>query len=90
VIEVVDEHNYVKVYPNPANTQVTIEFNDPQQTPIDWIELIDEKGISLQSKAVNNQTYTLTTTHLSTGTYYLAAYFNGNKRVVKKVLVQHD
>jgi hypothetical protein len=90
VIEVVDERNYVKVYPNPANTQVTIEFNDPQQTPIDWIELIDEKGISLQSKAVNNQTYTLTTTHLITGTYYLAAYFNGNKRVVKKVLIQHD
>jgi len=90
VIEVVDERNYVKVYPNPANTQVTIEFNDPQQTPMDWIELIDEKGISLQSKTVNNQTYTLPTTHLSSGTYYLAAYFNGNKRVVKRLLVQHE
>lgn len=90
VIEVVDEQNYVKVYPNPANTQITIEFSDPQQTKIDWIEILDERGVSMQSKIVNNQTYSLTTTHLSNGLYYLAAYFKGNKRVVKKVLVQHE
>jgi hypothetical protein len=89
VIEVVDERNYVKVYPNPANTQVTIEFSDPLHTQIDWIELLDANGLSLQSKTVNNQTYTLNTAQLSNGLYYIAAYFKGNKRVVKKVLVQH-
>jgi len=90
VIEVVDEHNYVKVYPNPANTQITIEFSDPQQTNIDWIEILDERGVCLDSKIVNNQTYSLNTSHFSNGLYYLAAYFKGNKRVVKKVLVQHE
>lgn len=90
VIEVVDEQNYVKVYPNPANTEVNIEFSDPQQTKIDWIELLDEKGISLESKIVNNQTYSLKTSHLSNGMYYLATYFKGNKRVVKKVVVEHE
>lgn len=90
VIEVVDEHNYVKVYPNPAHTQITIEFSDPQQTNIDWIEILDERGVCLESKIVNNQTYSLNTSHFSNGLYYLAAYFKGNKRVVKKVVIQHE
>lgn len=89
VIEVVDENNYVKVYPNPANTNITIEFSDPQQTKIDWIEILDERGVSLQSKIVNNQSYSLNTSHFSNGMYYLAAYFKGNKRVVKKMIIQH-
>ncbi|MDZ4669145.1 MAG: T9SS type A sorting domain-containing protein [bacterium] len=90
ITEVLDAGNYAKVYPNPASSQITIEFIDPKQTKIDFIELIDEKGISLQTQQVNNQTFTLSTAHLPNGMYYLAAYFNGNKRVVKKVLVQHE
>jgi hypothetical protein len=90
ITEVLDAGNYAKVYPNPASSQITIEFTDPKQTKIDFIELIDEKGISLQTLPVNNQTYTLSTAHLPNGMYYLSAHFNGNKRVVKKVLVQHE
>lgn len=77
-----DTNNYKKVYPNPANTEIPIMFTDPKQSKIDFIELLDSKGTNLQAQQVNNQTYTLSTAHLSNGMYYLAAYFNGNKRVV--------
>lgn len=87
VNEVIDAKNYAKVYPNPASHQITIEFTDPMQTKIDYIELLDEKGVSLVRQVVNKQTHALNTSHLPNGMYYLAAYFNGDKRVVKKVKI---
>jgi len=89
VTEIVDAKNYVKVYPNPANTQITIIFEDPMQTRIDFVEVLNSRGVSLQTVKVNSSECAINTNQLPNGLYYIAAYFNGDKRVVKKVLVEH-
>ncbi|MCF8427702.1 MAG: T9SS type A sorting domain-containing protein [Bacteroidia bacterium] len=90
IIEVLDPKNFVKIYPNPAHTQVNILFDDPKQTKIDYLELFDEKGTLALTQKVNLNNFTLNTANLTNGLYYLAAYFNENKRVVKKLVIQHQ
>jgi hypothetical protein len=90
IVEVLDASNYVKVFPNPANTEISILFNDPNKTKIDWVELIDSQGQSLQTFLGNNNYCNFSTSNFPNGIYYLAAYFNGKQRIVKKILVQHE
>jgi hypothetical protein len=90
VVEVLDASNYVKVFPNPANTEISILFDDPNKTKIDWVELIDSQGQILQTFLGNDNYCNFSTSNFPNGIYYLAAYFNGMQRIVKKILVQHE
>ena len=90
IVEVLDASNYVKVFPNPANTEISILFDDPNKTKIDWVELLDSQGQSLQTFLGKNNYCNFSTSNFPNGIYYLAAYFNGKQRIVKKILVQHE
>jgi len=90
IVEVLDASNYVKVFPNPANTEISILFDDPNKTKIDWVELLDSQGQSLQTFLGNDNYCNFSTSNFPNGIYYLAAYFNGKQRIVKKILVQHE
>jgi len=58
----------VKIYPNPANQQFTIEHPD---LIIQQVQLYDIKGKLQQKYTVNNHIYTFDISQLSQGMYFL-------------------
>ena len=78
-----DNRFTVSLFPNPANTQVTIQCN----TEIQSIQLMDLEGRVLLSKSVGARNLTVPTNTLARGVYLVNVLANGNT-VVKKLVVE--
>ena len=84
-IQNIQSHNQltVSLFPNPANTQVTIQCN----TEIQTVQLMDLEGRVQLSKSVGARNLTLPTNTLARGVYLVNVLANGNT-VVKKLVVE--
>lgn len=90
ITEVIDLKEHLQVFPNPASKTVKLVMNDHTIGGIYLIEFFDHSGQLIHSKQVLPQKYEIETDIelLSQGIYYLAVYFDHNKRVVKKLIVE--
>lgn len=88
---------YRMVYPNPANTELTIDYTEDDKTePINGsnlaptIILFNEKGEKVPLKIIREEEFkkTFDTRDLSDGTYYLHIT-EGKETVKKQVIIKH-
>ncbi len=80
----------VKVYPNPAGSQVTIAISDFTQLSNYTLKIYNTLGVEVFSQAVNASTYTINTSTIGVaGTYHLEVYDSLNaKRGRKTIIIQ--
>ncbi len=82
--------NLLKVYPNPAKTQFTVQWIDNESSDAQ-IELINYTGQSILTRTVNSKSgfikETIKTENLSPGVYYIKASSEGFT-AISKVIVQ--
>ncbi len=73
----------ITIHPNPAQTELTIQANET----IDKVNLMDMMGRQVLTKIEHETTIQLEVAHLPKGIYF-AHIFNGEKRFVRKVVLQ--
>ncbi|HAY89813.1 MAG TPA: hypothetical protein DCY51_10250 [Bacteroidetes bacterium] len=80
----------VKVYPNPAGSQVTIAISDFTQLSNYTLKIYNTLGVEVFSQAVTAATYTINTSTIGVaGTYHLEVYDSLNaKRGRKTIIIQ--
>ena len=71
----------LKVYPNPAHTIVTIEYNET----IDKIQLFNLNGQQLYSEYNDSNSMQIDLTKYSVGTYFLNVYSNEKMKTIKLI-----
>ncbi len=76
----------VKVYPNPANTSLTLQLPESGNYTLELSNVIGQVVLKKNSQAKEVQ---LETTSLSNGHYILSIYSTGERVFSKKVIVQH-
>jgi extracellular elastinolytic metalloproteinase len=76
-------NNLVKIYPNPASTQVNVETTEKAT-----IELMDAEGrvVYFKSDATANEKHEIDTQNLASGVYMIKIYTDSFV-VVKKVVI---
>jgi hypothetical protein len=80
------EHQ-IKVFPNPANSDFTLQYSNFQNKQIIITDLLGrtQKTLSLQSETTN-----IPTQNLANGIYYVSIYENNVWRGSTKLVVQHE
>ncbi|MBN8704063.1 MAG: T9SS type A sorting domain-containing protein [Bacteroidetes bacterium] len=76
----------VNLYPNPANTNVTIASID--NTVINTVVVMDVTGKTIVSASVNANNYTINYNSLSKGVYVVKVQFANGKEANKKLIVE--
>lgn len=71
----------IKVYPNPANSYVTIEA---QGANINKVELVNLLGQTVLIDEINSSSSRINTSDITNGTYFVKIYFHNNT-VTKKI-----
>jgi hypothetical protein len=85
-VEKTSKDKYCKIYPNPANHKIVIEFKDAQQDGN--IALYDIYGrILLEQRILNTTTNTLNIEGISSGVYILKVESNGSNVITEKITV---
>ncbi len=81
----------IQVYPNPANTEITIKYNLPETIQNCTINLYDTKGKLLISRNVTTETGSIVfnTSHLPTGNYIISVSKIGEKDYTKQISILH-
>jgi hypothetical protein len=75
----------MNVYPNPTGGEITIQFADKPDAPIQ-IELTDMPGKVIERFEVTEQTVLLNKSDLANGIYFLSAR-NKNGMMVRKIVI---
>jgi hypothetical protein len=88
-----DNINFLKIHPNPAKDQATLEFSFASQNNGRFL-LFNSMGQCLQnepiqfSKSIKNEKQ-LNTAHLQNGFYFCGFQFENGKSVFEKLIVNH-
>jgi hypothetical protein len=78
----------MKVYPNPAGSQLTIAIADFSKMSSYTLKIVNTLGAEVYSQSVSSATYTINTTSLGgAGTYFLEVYDASNGKRGRKVIV---
>lgn len=83
------EDNFIsqmKIYPNPANDFVNIELGDSNE-PVDF-KFYDATGKTILINSIRENNYTINTSDLETGIYFLELSQKGNFSITKKIMVK--
>lgn len=89
-IEALDISNLVSIFPNPANNEFVIHFNEQIPVASTNINITDQLGRSVMSKIeINFSQYSVTinTSSLASGTYLVRINSNG-RTAFKKIVIQ--
>lgn len=86
-----DNFAYSKLYPNPASSDVTFEFNAFDNAE-NSVELFDVNSRLVKSVNINNdgfgvQKVNIPTSDLNRGIYFVN-YYNGKEKIVKKLFIE--
>ena len=85
--ELTNLSNQITVSPNPANTDITINLNEVQET-VQQISIIDVRGKEVHQPNVTNQESILIKIgNLKSGIYFARIQFE-NGLVTKKIMIQ--
>lgn len=80
----------LNVYPNPGDPYVNLEITDNSGS-VYTISLIDRFGTTIRQSTIDpaiSKKVTLSTADLPNGIYFLNA-FSGQKKISRKVVIQH-
>ncbi|WP_462249973.1 T9SS type A sorting domain-containing protein [Ekhidna sp.] len=90
VLGVEDDIDELKLYPNPADEEVTLEFADGVSEDKEWI-IFDQAGREVLKGSVERGTRTMTvrTSDLPSGLYFIHLYGEEQERQTKRVMVIH-
>lgn len=84
-LDAVYTSNEIKMYPNPANKQVTIEF--PQNTNTNYqLQIADLAGKIVIQQKINTTTAQINLSKLTTGIYLVTITDNKGNKEVKKLV----
>ena len=89
-IEALDISNLVSIFPNPANNEIVIYFNEQIPVASTNINITDQLGRSVMSNIeINFSQYSVTinTSSLASGTYLVRINSNG-RTAFKKIVIQ--
>ncbi|MFL5753118.1 MAG: T9SS type A sorting domain-containing protein, partial [Bacteroidia bacterium] len=77
----------VKVYPNPANDEITVELEKSNEDCT--IEFVNVLGITVLFKDTKENRIRINSSALENGVYYLGVKVNGKKTGIQKLVIQH-
>ncbi len=77
----------VKLYPNPANEQVTVDFKKMMQNVT--IVICNINGEVVLEKEYSGNSIDISTSTLSNGLYFIKAIHGAKEVAIKKVVIQH-
>jgi len=81
--------NMIKMYPNPANKQVTFELPQTADNTISYsIKVTDIAGKVVMQQKANGGTHQLTIDKLTTGTYFVEVIDSKGNRTTEKLIKQ--
>jgi Secretion system C-terminal sorting domain len=79
----------ITLWPNPAQEFINLTFNSFGTKENYSIKVYDANGkISLESNAVNNKNFKLSTTHLKSGVYAISIVANNGETIRKSFVIQ--
>ncbi|MCW5905836.1 MAG: T9SS type A sorting domain-containing protein, partial [Chitinophagaceae bacterium] len=80
-------NNMIKMYPNPANKQVTLQLPQTADNNIVYsIKVTDLAGKIVMQQKANGGTHQLTIDRLTTGTYFVEIIDNKGNRTTEKLI----
>jgi hypothetical protein len=85
VNEPVQELSNIKVYPNPSNNSVTVEFLE--DTDVDTFKIFDTKGSLIKIYEVKNKSI-IEVQNLEKGTYVYSAILPNNQKLSGKIIIK--
>ncbi|MEQ9467852.1 MAG: T9SS type A sorting domain-containing protein [Ekhidna sp.] len=85
-----DELSDFNLYPNPADKQVTVEFEDGISEYAEWV-VYDQAGREVLKGQISKGTRTMTvqTSEIPSGMYFIHLYAEDRKRQAKRIMVIH-
>jgi hypothetical protein len=85
VNEPVQELSNIKVYPNPSNHSVTVEFLE--DTDVDAFKIFDTKGSLIKIYEVRGK-HKIEVQNLEKGTYVYSAILPNNQKLSGKIIIK--
>lgn len=79
------DFNNIKIFPNPANTYLSINIDNTSADEID-IRIVDMQGRIVANEQMNNESHTINTTNLLNGTYMIRLSSN-EASYLKKIVI---
>jgi hypothetical protein len=80
----------ITLWPNPAQEFINLTFNSFGTEENYSIKVYDANGkILIESNAVNNKNFKLSTTHLKSGVYAISILANSGETIRKSFVIQH-
>jgi hypothetical protein len=79
----------LKIYPNPSNGVITIEFSDFQMKQNRTIEVSDLNGKLITQYKPMAPKMILNLFHLNNGIYFITKKVAGEKHTTEKIIIQH-
>ncbi len=82
----IDSKALITIYPNPANDEFMLSSTEI----INTIQLVDILGRTIQSKNVQTYQYNFKCLEIPEGVYLLEIMINLNRKIIKKIIIQHN
>ncbi|MEI6507273.1 MAG: T9SS type A sorting domain-containing protein [Bacteroidota bacterium] len=89
IVQIINPEAFVKVYPNPASTELNIEITDERAKAKNFF-MYDNTGNLVTHKNVNNESrnYIFPTSDIKNGLYYFVIELQDGSQAVRKILIQ--
>ncbi|MEI6509244.1 MAG: T9SS type A sorting domain-containing protein [Bacteroidota bacterium] len=89
IVQIINPEAFIKVYPNPASTELNIEITDERAKAKNFF-MYDNIGNLVTHKNVNTelQNYVYPTSDIKNGLYYFVIELQDGSQAVKKVLIE--
>lgn len=87
--EIATDEHWVKLYPNPASTEVYIEVDYDMMLLQPTVTLMDITGKVIYTMIMNEIPYRLNTENLGSGIYFIQVTTETGEKVVKQLIVSH-
>jgi len=84
-IVTVDDDSKIKVYPNPSNHSITVEF--PENLDVDVFKIFDTKGTLVGIYEVSGKIQ-IEVSNLAKGTYVYSAVLKNNQQLSGKIIIK--
>ncbi|MBW6482924.1 MAG: T9SS type A sorting domain-containing protein, partial [Vicingaceae bacterium] len=82
------KENGITLYPNPANSQITVTHQLETKNGTVSLEIMDIMGRVLLNKTINNTNNNIDINQLSSGLYFFTVSQNGNVLESGKLVVE--